>query len=222
MAKCFQELHKHSPVPFDVKYIVMDPGYSKENREVIEKNAKKLNIPVEIFESDIFDNVFNIEKNPCYICARMRRGYLYSKAKELGCNKIALGHHFDDVVETILLSMFYASEYKTMMPKLKSDNYEGLELIRPLFLVREDAVLAWKRSNDLTFLNCACSFTEKDSKESVSKRAEIKRLIKDLKKLNPDIDYNIFKAMDNVNLNCILGSTKDGEYHSFLDSYDNN
>lgn len=152
----------------------------------------------------------------------MRRGHLYSKAKELGCNKIALGHHFDDVIETTLLSMFYGSEIKTMMPKLKSDNYEGLELIRPLFLVREDAVLAWKRSNDLTFLNCACSFTEKDSKESVSKRAEIKRLIKDLKKLNPDIDYNIFKAMDNVNLNCILGSTKDGEYHSFLDSYDNN
>lgn len=223
LAKCIQELQRHGNVKFNAHYVVMDPGYNEYNRNFILDNAKILNIPLEMFESDIFDVVANVDsKSPCYLCARMRRGYLYNHAKELGCNKIALGHHFDDVIETTLLSMFYGSEIKTMMPKLKSDNYEGLELIRPLFLVREDAVLAWKRSNDLTFLNCACSFTEKDSKESVSKRTEIKRLIKDLKKLNPDIDYNIFKAMDNVNLNCILGSTKDGEYHSFLDNYNNN
>ena len=149
MAKCFQELHKHSPVHFDVKYIVMDPGYSKENREVIEKNAKKLNIPIEIFESDIFDNVFNIEKNPCYICARMRRGHLYNYAKNLGCNKIALGHHYDDVIETILMSMLYGGQIQTMMPKLHSNNFKGMEVIRPLYLIREDDIKAWAKHNDL-------------------------------------------------------------------------
>ena len=224
MAKCFQELHKHSPVPFDVKYIVMDPGYSKENREVIEKNAKKLNIPVEIFESDIFDNVFNIEKNPCYICARMRRGYLYSKAKELGCNKIALGHHFDDVVETILLSMFYASEYKTMMPKLHSENFPGMELIRPLYLIREADIIHWRDYNNLAFIQCACRLTESCAScggtEKGSKRGEIKQLIKDLTKVSPYIEKNIFRSVENVNLDTVIAYKQYGVKHNFLERYD--
>ena len=220
MAKCFQELHKHSPVHFDVKYIVMDPGYSKENREVIEKNAKKLNIPVEIFESDIFDNVFNIEKNPCYICARMRRGHLYNYAKNLGCNKIALGHHFDDVVETILLSTFYASDYKTMLPILNSTNFEGMKLIRPLYYVKENDIIRWVNYNNLKFINCACKFTEKNNDVNKnSKRKEIKELLKELRKVNPNIDNNIMKSTFNVNLNTIIGYTdKNGNYKSFLDN----
>ena len=185
MAKCFQELHKHSPVPFDVKYIVMDPGYSKENRDVIERNAKKLNIPIEIFESDIFDNVFNIEKNPCYICARMRRGHLYNYAKNLGCNKIALGHHYDDVIETILMSMLYGGQIQTMMPKLHSNNFKGMEVIRPLYLIREDDIKAWAKHNDLYFIQCACKFTQACANEtcltqSKSKRLEMKNLIKEI------------------------------------------
>lgn len=222
LAKCIQEIKKHGKVNFDACYVVMDPGYNKINRKMIEENAKVLNIPIEIFESNIFDVVTTVDKSPCYLCARMRRGCLYNKAKELGCNKIALGHHFDDVIETTLLSMFYGSEIKTMMPKLHSENFEGLELIRPLYLVKEDAIISWKNSNDLTFLNCACKFTEEhfSKDDGTSKRKEIKTLIKELKKVNKDIDHNIFKSLDNVNLNCILGTKKDGIYKSFIDDYD--
>lgn len=223
LAKCIQELIKHGKFPFTAHYVVMDPGYNKVNRQLIEKNAKLLNVPIEIFETNIFDVTAKVEGNPCYLCARMRRGYLYSKAKELGCNKIALGHHFDDVIETTLLSMFYGSEIKTMMPKLHSDNFEGLELIRPLYLIKESAVLAWKKYNELTFINCACRFTENCSivDDGTSKRKEMKNLINNLRKINPSIDSNIFTSMNNINLNCVLGTKKDGKYTSFLDNYDN-
>ena len=223
LAKCIQELIKHGKFPFTAHYVVMDPGYNKVNRQLIEKNAKLLNVPIEIFETNIFDVTAKVEGNPCYLCARMRRGYLYSKAKELGCNKIALGHHFDDVIETTLLSMFYGSEIKTMMPKLHSDNFEGLELIRPLYLIKESAVLAWKKYNELTFINCACRFTENCSivDDGTSKRKEMKNLVDNLRKINPSIDNNIFTSMNNINLNCVLGTKKDGKYTSFLDNYDN-
>ena len=223
LAKCMQELYRHGKQNFEVKYVVMDPGYDKVNRKLIEDNAKLLNVPIEIFESDIFDSVASItEGNPCYLCARMRRGNLYSKAKELGCNKIALGHHFNDVIETTLLSMLYGAEIKTMMPKLHSDNFPGLELIRPLYLVKEEDVLAWKKHNELTFINCACRFTEACAinDDGTSKRLEVKKLIKELKKINPNVDNNIFTALNNVNLNCVVGTKKDGEYTSFLDTYD--
>lgn len=222
LAKCIQELIKHGKFPFTAHYVVMDPGYNKVNRQLIEKNAKLLNIPIEIFETNIFDVTAKVEGNPCYLCARMRRGYLYSKAKELGCNKIALGHHFDDVIETTLLSMFYGSEIKTMMPKLHSDNFEGLELIRPLYLVKESAILAWKNYNELTFINCACRFTENCSivDDGTSKRKEMKNLVNNLRKINSNIDSNIFTSMNNINLNCVLGTKKDGKYISFLDKYD--
>ena len=224
MAKCFQELERHGKYPFKVHYVVMNPGYNEYNLNVIKDNAKLLNIPIEIFESDIFDIVSESDgKSPCYLCARMRRGYLYSKAQELGCNKIALGHHFDDVIETTLLSILYGSEVKTMMPKLKSDNFEGLELIRPLYLVKESAIISWKKSNDLEFINCACRFTEGCSliNDGTSKRKEIKELINNLRKINPNVDMNIFKSMDNINLECILGYRLNKEKHSFLDNYDN-
>ena len=223
LAKCIQELIKHGKFPFTAHYVVMDPGYNKVNRQLIEKNAKLLNVPIEIFETNIFDVTAKVEGNPCYLCARMRRGYLYSKAKELGCNKIALGHHFDDVIETTLLSMFYGSEIKTMMPKLHSDNFEGLELIRPLYLIKESAVLAWKKYNELTFINCACRFTENCSivDDGTSKRNEMKNLVNNLRKINPSIDNNIFTSMNNINLNCVLGTKKDGKYTLFLDNYDN-
>ena len=221
-AKCVEELAKHGKFPFEVHYVVMDPGYSELNRKKIEENAKILNLPIEIFETNIFDSVANIEKSRCYLCARMRRGYLYAKAQELGCNKIALGHHFDDVIETTLLSMFYGSEVKTMMPKLHSDNFPGLELIRPLYKVHEEDILAWVKYNNLKFINCACRFTENCSinDSSDSKRLEMKNLVKKLKETNDKVDYNIFKALDNVNLNCILGTKKNGEYKSFLDTYE--
>ena len=222
LAKCMQELKRHGKVNFDVRYVVMNPGYNEKNINYIIENAKTLNIPIEIFESDIFEVVDKMcEKSPCYLCARMRRGYLYSKAQELGCNKIALGHHFDDVIETTLLSMFYGSEVKTMMPKLHSDNFDGLELIRPLYFVREDDIISFRKYNDLTFINCACKFTEDNdvNNEGTSKRDEIKNLIKKLRKINENIDYNIFKSMDNINLNCVLGTKKDGVYKSFLDDY---
>lgn len=223
LAKCVQELNRHGKINFNAHYVVMDPGYNEYNRDFIIDNAKTLNVPIEIFNSDIFDVVANVDsKSPCYLCARMRRGYLYNKAQELGCNKIALGHHFDDVIETTLLSMFYGSEIKTMMPKLHSDNYEGIELIRPLYLVKEDAIISWRNYNELTFINCACRFTEGCSliNDGTSKRKEMKELIKALRKKNKDIDYNIFKSLDNINLNCVLGTKKDGVYHSFLDNYD--
>ena len=222
LAKCIQELQRHGNVKFNAHYVVMDPGYNEYNRNFILDNAKILNIPLEMFDSDIFDVVANVySKSPCYLCARMRRGYLYNHAKELGCNKIALGHHFDDVIETTLLSMFYGAEIKTMMPKLHSDNYEGIDLIRPLYLVKESSIIAWKKYNELTFINCACRFTEGCSliNDGTSKRKEMKELIKNLRKINPSVDANIFKAMDNVNMNCILSWHKDGVNHSFLDDY---
>ncbi len=224
LAKCIQELQRHGKIKFKAHYVVMNPGYNENNRNFILENAKKLNVPIEMFDSDIFSVVDKVaSKNPCYLCARMRRGFLYNKAKELGCNKIALGHHFDDVIETTLLSMLYGSEIKTMMPKLHSDNFKGLELIRPLYLVKEEAIIAWKNSNQLTFINCACRFTENCSliDDGRSKRNEMKELIKNLKKTNKNADYNIFKALDNINLNCVLGVKKDGQYQSFLDDYDN-
>ena len=224
LAKCIQELERHGKYPFKAHYVVMDPGYNKINRKLIEENAKILNIPIEIFESNIFDVTSNIDtKSACYMCAKMRRGCLYNHAKELGCNKIALGHHLDDVIETTLLSMFYGAEIKTMMPKLHSDNFEGLELIRPLYLIREADIISFKNYNELTFLNCACRFTEKASNnELISKRKEIKELIKYMKNANRDIEHNIFKAMDNVNLNCVLGTKKNSNYKSFLEDYDGN
>ena len=222
LAKCIQELKRHGHISFDAHYVVMDPGYNEINRKMIEENAKKLNVPVEIFQSDIFDIVAKEDRNPCYLCARMRRGCLYNKAQELGCNKIALGHHFNDVIETTLLSMFYGSEIKTMLPKLHSENFPGLELIRPLYKVHEEDILAWLKYNHLTFINCACRFTENCMIEDdgTSKRLEMKNLVKKLKEKNPNADYNIFKALDNVNLNCILGTKKDGVYQSFLDTYE--
>ena len=221
LAKCMEEIKRHGKVHFDVHYVCMNPGYSDKNRELILSNAKTMNIDLEMFSSDIFDIVKDVDRSPCYLCARMRRGCLYAKAKELGCNKIALGHHFDDVIETTLLSMFYGAELKTMMPKLHSENFEGLELIRPLYLIKEEDIIAWAKFNNLKFLNCACRFTEENytKDETNSKRLVMKRLIKELKKDNPNIDYNIFKALDNINMNCVLGWKNDKEKKSFLDEY---
>ena len=222
LAKCMEELQKHGKFPFEVCYVCMNPGYNEANLNLIKENAKTMNIDLEIFESDIFDIVSTVEKRPCYLCARMRRGCLYKRAQELGCNKIALGHHFDDVIETTLLSMFYGAEVKTMMPKLHSENFEGLELIRPLHMVKEADIIAWAKTNNLKFLNCACRFTEKSVKnEEESKRLMMKNLVKRMRKDNPNIDYNIYKALDNVNLNCVIGTKTDGEYESFLANYDN-
>lgn len=224
LAKLFQELKKHNIVSFDLVFLVMDPGYNLENRQVVESNAKKLNIPITIFESDIFDSVFNVEKSPCYLCARMRRGHLYSKAKELGCNKIALGHHYDDVIETILMGMLYGAQVQTMMPKLHSNNFEGMELIRPLYLVREDDIKKWRDYNNLRFIQCACKFTDTCSViggDTSSKRIEIKQLIAKLKETNPYVEGNIFKSVENVNLNTIIAYKKDGVKHSFLENYYN-
>ena len=224
MAKLFQELKLHNKFPFEVEFLVMDPGYSPDNRHVIEENARKLGIPVHIFESDIFDAVYTIEKSPCYLCARMRRGYLYSYAKELGCNKIALGHHYDDVIETILMGMLYGAQVQTMMPKLHSTNFESMELIRPLYLVREDDIKAWRDYNHLHFIQCACKFTDTcttcNNEENRSKRVEIKELIREMKKKNPFVEGNIFKSVENVNLDTVVCYKKDGERHWFLDDYD--
>ena len=225
MAKCFQELHKYSDISFEVKYIVMDPGYSSENRQIIEENARKLNIPIEIFETDIFENVFHIDKNPCYICARMRRGHLYNYAKNIGCNKIALGHHYDDVIETIVMSMLYGAQIQTMMPKLHSNHFEGMEVIRPLYLIHEDDIKAWAKFNDLYFIQCACKFTDTCSSEACltrprSKRVEVKNLIRELKKTNPYVEQNIFKSVENVSLKTIIAYKDDQEKHHFLDDYD--
>lgn len=222
LAKCMQEIKRHGKVNFDVCYVCMDPGYNDFNRDMILDNAKILNIDLEMFETDIFDVVASVDKSPCYLCARMRRGCLYKKAQELGCNKIALGHHFDDVIETTLLSMFYGAEVKTMMPKLHSENFEGLELIRPMYFIKEDDIIAWKKYNELTFINCACRFTEGCSliNDGTSKRRVVKDFIKMMKKDNPNVDYNIYKALDNVNLDCVIGSKRNGEYESFLKHYD--
>ena len=223
MAKLFQELKRHNKFNFEVVFLVMDPGYSLANRQIIEANAKRMNIPITIFESDIFDAVFNIEKSPCYLCARMRRGHLYSKAKELGCNKIALGHHYDDGIETILMGMLYGAQMQTMMPKLHSTNFEGMELIRPLYLIREDDIKKWRDSNDLHFIQCACKFTDTCStcgSENTSKRVEVKNLIRQLKETNPFVESNIFKSVENVNLSTVIAYKKDGVKHHFLDDYD--
>lgn len=224
LAKCIEELIRHGKFAFTARYVVMDPGYSENHRKQIIKVAEELNLNIEIFKSDIFDSVTNMNADsPCYMCARMRRGWLYSKAKELGCNKIALGHHFNDVIETTLLSMFYGSEVKTMLPKLHSDNFPGLELIRPLYLVKEEDIISWMHSNNLEFINCACRLTEENVKDDKlsSKRLEIKLLISEIKKTNPNVDNSIFKALDNVNVDGVIGYRKDGKRYSFLDNYDN-
>ncbi|MBR4541638.1 MAG: ATPase [Lachnospiraceae bacterium] len=224
MAKLFQEIQRHRKVSFDLTFLVMDPGYNKENRELIESNAKALGIPISIFESDIFDAVDTIEKSPCYICARMRRGYLYSKAKDLGCNKISLGHHYDDVIETILMGMLHGGQIQTMMPKLHSTNFEGMELIRPLYFIRESDICAWRDYNELHFLQCACHFTDTcttchEDGTTSSKRLETKKLIAELKKDNPFIESNIFKSVENVNLDTVIEYKKGGVRYSFLDDY---
>jgi len=224
LAKCMQQLHRHTEIPFELKFLVMDPGYNPANREKILQNAALMEIPIHVFHTEIFDVVADIPKSPCYLCARMRRGYLYSNAQKLGCNKIALGHHFDDVVETILMSTLYGAEYRTMMPKLHSTNFPGMELIRPLYLVRERDIIAWKNYNRLSFLQCACRFTEalgREDQPGESKRQDTKELIARLRKDNPQVDINIFRSVHNVNLDTIIGwrSAEEGE-HSFLDRYD--
>ncbi len=224
LAKLFQELKAHNKFDFELRFLVMDPGYSAVNRSLIEKNAGILGIPIEIFETNIFNSVFNVRNNPCYLCARMRRGHLYNKAKEMGCNKIALGHHYDDVIETILMGMIYGGQVQTMMPKLHSANFEGMQLIRPMYLIREAEIKRWRDYNDLHFLQCACRFTEENtavgqSGESDSKRLEIKHLIAELKQRNPQIEANIFRSVENVNLNTIISYKKNGEITHFLDGY---
>ena len=225
MAKLFQELQRHRKFAFELVFMVMNPGYTEENSRQIEENAKKLGIPITVFETEIFDSVYDIEKSPCYLCARMRRGHLYSNAKRLGCNKIALGHHYDDVIETILMGMLYGAQVQTMMPKLHSSNFEGMELIRPMYLIREDHIKLWRDYYDLTFLQCACRFTENSHElnedgSSDSKRLEIKHLIKQLKMINPFIESNIFKSVENVNLSTIIAYKQGNTKHHFLESYD--
>ena len=224
MAMCMKRLQRYSKVPFDVEYIVMDPGYNTENRQKIIDNAAKLEIPIKIFDTKIFDSVVNVRQNPCYLCARMRRGYLYKNAKDLGCNKIALGHHFDDVIETILMGMLYGSQVQTMMPKIHSENFEGMQLIRPLYMVREDDIIKWCRYNGLEFIQCACRFTEErevyDDGSSNSKRQEVKELLRMLRERSPAIDMNIFRSVENVNLQTIISYHIGDEYHHFLDDFD--
>ncbi|MBQ5475700.1 MAG: ATPase, partial [Lachnospiraceae bacterium] len=224
MAKLFQEIQRHKQKSFKLTFLVMDPGYNEENRALIESNAKALGIPITIFESDIFDTVDNIDKSPCYLCARMRRGHLYSKAKELGCNKIALGHHYDDVIETILMGMLHGGQIQTMMPKLHSTNFEGMELIRPLYLIREKDICSWRDYNDLHFLQCACHFTDTCTTCHVdgttsSKRLETKKLIAKLKETNPFVEANIFRSVENVNIDTVIEYKQNGIRHNFLDEY---
>lgn len=233
LAKCLQQLKRQSDTKFELEFIVMDPGYQPENRKLIEENAALMNIPVRIFDSDIFDIVVDVDQSPCYLCARMRRGYLYSHAKELGCNKIALGHHFDDVIETILMGILYGGQINTMMPKIHSTNFSGMELIRPLYFVKEEDILAWRDSNHLHFLQCACRFTEQIAKERAaageavnggdivhtSKRQEMKELIARLRKNSPFIDANIMKSVENINLDACLGYVQKGVRHHFLETY---
>lgn len=221
LAKCMQELKRHRQMNFELVFLCMDPGYNQINREKIEKNAKILNIPLTIFETPIFESVAKVEDHPCYLCARMRRGYLYKKAQSLGCNKIALGHHFDDVIETILMGMFYGSQMQTMMPKVCSTSHPGMELIRPLCYVKEADIIAWKNRNELEFLQCACRFTEDCANEMVeSKRQEIKQLIQNLRKKYDKIDMNIYRSAENVNLDTVISYRKGNEVHHFLDEYE--
>ncbi len=226
MAKLFQEIKRHNKFDFELVFLVMDPGYSEVNRLVIEKNARMLGVPITIFETRIFDAVYDVKQSPCYLCARMRRGYLYSKAKELGCNKIALGHHYDDVIETILMGMLYGAQVQTMMPKLHSTNFEGMELIRPMYYIREDDIMRWRDFNNLHFIQCACHFTDtcsscREDGTTASKRMEIKQLIKDMKKVNPYVEGNIFKSVYNVSLGTVIEyKDKDGVKHNFLENYD--
>ncbi len=223
LAKLMQELQAHGPVDFELRFLVMDPGYSKQNRKKIEDNAQKLRVPIEIFESDIFAAVTHIENSPCYLCARMRRGHLYAKAKEMGCNKIALGHHFDDVIETVVMGMLYGAQIQTMMPKLHASNFEGMELIRPLYCVREKDIIAWAKHHKLEFLQCACHFTEQleqPERETTSKRKEVKELIATLEQADPQVPINIFRSTHRVNLSTMLGYHKDAFEYYFLDDYD--
>lgn len=238
LAKCMQEILRHGKMKFGLHFLVMDPGYHPANRKLIEENAALMEIPIEIFESDIFDVVVDVDESPCYLCARMRRGFLYAHAKELGCNKIALGHHFDDVIETVLMSMLYGGQVNTMMPKLHSTNFEGMELLRPLYFVKERAIIDWKEENGLQFLQCACRFTEAIAKERAmraesaadgmaggdivhsSKRQEMKELIEEFRKINPNIENNIFKSVSNVNLDACIGYVKNGKRHHFLEEYE--
>ena len=223
MAKLFQELARHGKKNFEVVFLVMNPGYNEANYQLILENSRTLGIPITVFQSEIFDVVAGEESSPCYLCARMRRGYLYSRAKELGCNKIALGHHYDDVIETILMGMLYRAQIQTMMPKLHSTNFEGMELIRPMYLIREEDIIHWANYNGLRFLRCACRFTEQCADEETdksSKRAEVKELIHNLAQKDPVIEFNIFKSVENVNVNTVVAYKKDGVKHHFLETYD--
>ena len=224
MAKCMQRLQRYSKFPFEVVYLVMNPGYNEVNKQKIIDNAKTLGIPIHMFETKIFNVVADMKDSPCYICARMRRGHLYKNAQDLGCNKIALGHHFDDVIETNLMSMLYGGQIRTMMPKLHSENYEGMEIIRPLYLVKEADIISWAKYNNLEFIQCACRFTENqevyDDNSSNSKRQEMKELINKFRQINPFIEYNIFRSMQNVQLEKLIAYKDGDEYHSFLDNYD--
>lgn len=224
LAKLMQMLQSYSETKFDLIFLCMDPGYSSANRKQIEENAKKIGISLDIFETDIFDSVANIEKSPCYLCARMRRGHLYNEAKKRGCNKIALGHHFSDVVETTLMAMLYGAQIQAMVPKLRSQNFEGMELIRPLYCIHEDDIISWKNYNELKFLQCACRFTENcslsENEISPSARLETKNLIKILKKKNSEVEYHIFKSIHNVNIDTLIGLKHDGEVFDFNEIYD--
>ena len=221
LAKLMQELHRHTFIPFEQEFIVMDPGYSPANRARIEENARLMEIPIRIFESDIFDVTSGMSSNPCYMCARMRRGFLYDRAQELGCNKIALGHHFNDVIETTVMGMFYGAQLQGMMPKLHSKNFPGMELIRPLYCIHEDDILSWCRYNDLTFINCACRLTERAAQDAhVSKRQEVKELLRSLRQHNPDVEKSVFNSIHAVSLDTMPGCKWRGQEHTFLEWYD--
>ena len=224
LAKCFQEIKRHNKFSFELEFLSMDPGYNGHNRKLLEKNAELLGVPLKIFNTDIFDSVVNVEKSPCYLCARMRRGYLYSKAKELGCNKIALGHHLNDAIETTVMSMFYSSKLETIIPKSHSENFAGMELIRPMYCIKEEDIIAWSNANGLSFIQCACRFTENSTIDErgvgTSKRREVKELLKRLKETNPEIEDNIFRALHAVRIESFPGYKADGQLHSFLEDYD--
>ena len=218
MAQCIARLHRNQEIPFEVEYVIMDPGYSPENMQKILDNAALLGIPAKVYHTRIFESAEKEQKHTCFLCARLRRGWLYKTAQELKCNKIALGHHFDDVIETILMGMLYGSQMQTMMPKLRSENYEGVELIRPLYLVREADIIKWCEYNSLSFIRCACRVTEKKG-EGSSKRAEIKALIAQLKKTNPAVEMNIFRSPENVDLRTLISYHNGDDRHHFLDDY---